>query len=213
MVLHHRRLRERRWRVNMLINGFGAVLTATALVIAVITKFVHGAWLTVLLISSLVVLFFLVSRHYRAVGRQLKLASAKLQPFRQIVLVPLADLNRASARALAYAHSISRQVNAIYVAPNEEEAQELREKLKKFDPEVKLIVVESPYRALTQPLLSYLDALHEEDKTAFITVVVPEFIIAHWWERLLHNGTAERIHRALEGRTNVAVVDVPYKLG
>ncbi len=214
MVLHHRRVREAGWQRNMIINGFGALLTFIVLAIAIVTKFIHGAWVTVLLIALLVVLFLLVSRHYRAVATQLALQvkGKPMPPPRQVLLVPLGDLNLPSARALSFAHSLSRQVNAIYVTNTPEAAKDLAEKLKEFAPDVKLVVLESPFRSLLDPLLSYIDALHQEDKDVYITVVIPEFVIAHWWERLLHNGTAERLKRALKSRPNVAVVDLPYQL-
>lgn len=216
MILHWRRLRTPGWRRSIVINAIGAAMCAAVLIIAALTKFTRGAWIIVVLIPILVTLFWLVHKHYQTVMTQLQLAASgnghKLGTIRQIVLVPLADLNLASARALEFAHSISKQVNAVHVAESEQEAIGLRQRLAQFDPEVRLIVLESPYRTLFDPIVTYIDAVHEQDKEAFITVVVPEFITAHWWQRFLHNGTAERLNRALKPHPKVAVVNVPYVL-
>jgi amino acid transporter len=217
MVIHWRKLRTRHWHRSAVINGVGATASAIVLLIAAVTKFERGAWIIVLLIPVLVTAFSTIHRHYRTVERELQLSvngnGKRLGKIRQIVIVPLADLNLASARALEFAHSISDHVNVVYVAQSELEASGLREKLSRFDPDVKLVVLESPYRTFFDPLLAYIDAVHEQDKDAFITIVVPEFITAHWWQRFLHNGTAERLNRVLKPHPNVAVVNVPYVLG
>lgn len=216
MVIHWRRLRTPGWRRSAFINGVGAIASAVVLLIAAVTKFERGAWIIVLLIPILVATFSMIERHYRTVEQELQLKvngdGKKLTPLRQIVVVPLADLNLASARALEFAHGISKQVNAVHVATSEKEAEELRDRLVQFDPEVRLIVLESPYRTFFDPLLAYIDAVHAQDRDSFITVVVPEFITAHWWQRLLHNGTADRLNRELKPHPNVAVVNVPFIL-
>ncbi len=217
MVIHWHKLRTPGWQHSAIINGVGATASAVVLLIAAVTKFERGAWIIVLLIPVLVAGFSTISRHYQVVEKELQLRvngnGYRLGTLRQIVIVPLGGLNLASARALEFAHSISKQVNAVYVAQSEQEASDLREKLSRFDPELKLIILESPYRTFIDPLLAYIDAVHEQDKDAFITVIVPEFITAHWWQRFLHNGTAERLNRALKPHPNVAVVNVPYVLG
>jgi hypothetical protein len=105
-------------------------------------------------------------------------------------------------------------VYAVHVTEDaeSEETKGLADKLQVYDSDIKLIVLESPYRALVEPLLSYVDALHQQDPDAFVTVVVPEFLTAHWWQGLLHNGTAEQLNRALKPHPNVAVVNVPFVL-
>jgi amino acid transporter len=216
MVLHWRRLRTRGWRRSAMINGLGAAVSAVVLLIAAVTKFERGAWIIIVLIPVLVAGFSKVQHHYRETEKELNLKpngnGHRIAILRQIVVVPLSDLNLASARALEFAHSISKQVNVVHVAESEKDAEELRERLSRFDPDLRLIVLESPYRTFFDLLLAYIDAVHEQDRDAFITVVVPEFVTAHWWERFLHNRTADRLNRELKPHPNVAVVNVPYVL-
>jgi hypothetical protein len=214
MVLYWRTHKPAGWQRNMFINGFGALLTGIVLVIAATTKFLTGAWLTILMIPVLVGVFLLIHRHYQKVNQQLRLNTRDLhsKPMRQIVIVPLAGMNRASERALAFARGLENKVYAIHVTEESESAKGLAEELRLYDPNVKLIVLESPYRAVLEPLLNYIDALHQQDPDAFVTVVVPEFLTAHWWQRILHNGTAARLNQALKPHPNVAVVNVPYVL-
>lgn len=214
MVAHWRKVRTPGWQRSAVINGIGATLTGIALIIAATTKFTRGAWIIVIALPLLVVLFMLIKRHYQQVAEQLALNSeaGPAKPLRQIVIVPLAELNRASQRALAFARSAGEHVYAVHVSEDGDKAEALAQELKKFDPSIKLVVLESPYRAFLEPLLSYIDALHEQDPEAFVTIVVPEFITARGWQRFLHNGTAARLHRALKSHPNVVVVDVPYVL-
>ncbi|MGB8645150.1 MAG: amino acid permease, partial [Anaerolineae bacterium] len=93
-----------------------------------------------------------------------------------------------------------------------ERADKIREKAAKYAPGVRFVVVDSPYRAFVRPLLSYIDALHSQKPNAFVSIVVPEFIPAHWWEGFLHNRTANVLRKAFELHPNVAVVLVPYLL-
>jgi amino acid transporter len=217
MVLHWRRLRTKGWRRSAVVNGIGAAVSGVVLLIAAVTKFERGAWIIVLLIPILVLVFSKIHQHYQEAEAELQLIvngnGHKLETPRQIVVVPLADFNLASARALEFAHSISKQVNAVHVADSEKDAEQLKDKLSRFDPDVRLIVLESPYRTFFDLLLAYIDAVHEQDRDAFITVVVPEIVTAHWWQRFLHNGTADRLNRELKPHPNVAVVNVPYVLG
>jgi amino acid transporter len=214
MVVHWRKTRSPGWKQSALINGFGAFLTLIALTIAATTKFTRGAWIIIVALPLLVAMFWLIKRHYDQAQSELRLqkGQAATTPLRQIVIVPVAELNRASQRALSFARGISSQVYAVHVTEEPGEARVLAKELRELDPDVKLIVLESPYRAVLEPLLKYIDALHEQDPDAFVTVVVPEFLTAHWWQRFLHNGTAARLNRALKPHPNVAVVNVPYVL-
>ena len=214
MVMYWRRHSPPGWQRNMVVNGFGAVLTGIVLLIAATTKFFSGAWLTIVMIPFLVGIFLLIHRHYQKVNEQLQILKhiAPSPALRQIVIVPLAGLNRASERALAFARGLEQNVYALHVTEDADAARGLADELRAYDPNVKLIVLESPYRALVEPLLNYIDALHQQDPDAFVTVVVPEFLTRHWWQALLHNGTAAQLNRALKPQPNVAVVNVPYVL-
>ncbi len=214
MVMHWRKTREKGWKQNAAINAFGALLTLIALTIAATTKFTRGAWIIIVALPLLVGLFLLIFRHYKTVREQLRSTKQKASaaPLRQIIIVPVADLNLAAQRALDFARGLEEQVYAVHVTEDPELAKEFSQELYEYDPKVKLIVLESPFRAVVEPILRYIDALHQQDPDAFVTVILPEFLTAHWWQRLLHNGTAAQLNRALKPHPNVAVVNVPYVL-
>jgi amino acid transporter len=214
MVVHWRKTGKPGWQKNAAINAFGAVLTLIALLIAATTKFSRGAWIIIVALPLLVALSLLIHRHYQTVRAQLRLNKQKAStaPLRQIIIVPVADLNRAAQRALDFARGLEEQVYAVHVTEEPDEAKGLARELLEYDPKIKLIVLQSPYRAVLGPLLNYIDALHQQDPDAFVTVIVPEFLTAHWWQGILHNGTAARLNRALKPHPNVAVVNVPFVL-
>jgi amino acid transporter len=214
MVLHWWRSREHGWRRNMVINGVGAFLTLIVLVIAGSTKFVHGAWLVLIFIPTLVVAFSMIHRHYSHVAEQLRVVPEQVPPVKveHFVLIPIHNVDRASLRALAYARTLSPEVVVLHVGLDEEHTKQVRAKLARFAPDVKFVVLESPYRAFVRPLVTYIEALHRQRQDAFVTIVLPEFIPAHWWERFLHNRAANRLRAAFEREPNVAVVLVPFQL-
>jgi hypothetical protein len=164
----------------------------------------------------LVLVFLSIHQHYRNVADQLRLPAAAAtlsqQPVKQSVLVPVADLNQASLRALAYAKSLSPDVRAIHVTDDPQEAEALRAKWDQWAQAVSLVILESPYRSFTPPLLTYIEAMHQQDPGGYVTVVLPQFIPAHWWENLLHNRTVAQLKAALLSRPNTVVIDVPYHL-
>jgi hypothetical protein len=131
------------------------------------------------------------------------------------VVVPVPAINRAVIQAINVGRSIDPDVRAVYIADDAEEGAAMRERWVRQIPDIPLVVVESPYRALVGPLLSYLDVLSAAwppDKPEPITfVVIPEYVARSWWERLLYNQSAKRLRSALLGRAHTVVVDVPYR--
>ncbi len=133
-------------------------------------------------------------------------------------MVPIAGLDRAASQSLAYARSLSPHVTAVHVAIDADEANRVRaawdewQKHLKEAEETHLLVIESPYRSLSRPLLAYIDTLHERHPDETLTVILPEFLVAHWWEYLLHNQTAFRLKAALLFRPGIVVTDVPQHL-
>ncbi|MGB8645649.1 MAG: APC family permease [Anaerolineae bacterium] len=214
MVIHWRKLRTPGWERNAIINGAGAVLSATILVIVAITKFALGAWIVIILIPLIVSLFLLIHRHYTRVADQLRIVPDQLPPSRinQLVVVPIDDVNYASLRAISFARALSKEPIVLHIAMNAERTEKVRQKMERYGPDCKLVVVESPFRAFVGPLLRYVDAVHNQKPDAFVTIVLPEFIPAHWWEGFLHNRTANGLRKAFEQHPNVAVVLVPYLL-
>lgn len=214
MVVHWWKTRGPGWKRSIVINGVDAVLTSSILVIVVITKFALGAWIVVILIPIFVAFFQLVHRHYSRVAAQLRIVAGQLPPAKieQLVLVPIDDVNYASLRAISFARTIASQPVVLHISTNAERAEKVRQKIALYAPDVKFVIIDSPYRAFVRPLIAYIDAVHSQRPSAFVTIVLPEFITAHWWEGLLHNRTAARLRSTFEKHPNVAVVLVPYLL-
>lgn len=215
MVVHWWRTRGPRWKTSIMINGADAVLTSSIFVVVGVAKFLSGAWIVFILIPIIVMIFSAIHRHYQNVAEQLSLAHVEGDPFqppRQIVLVPITDVNQASLRALAFARTISEHPLAIHITYNASESEGIRRKWTRWGGGIELVLIESPYRSFIDPLLAYVGALHRKDPDAYVTVVLPEFLPAHWWQNILHNQTAFRIKTALLFRKNTVLIDVPYHL-
>jgi K+ transporter len=214
MVVHWWKKRERKWKSSIVINGIGAIVTAVILVVVAVTKFMSGAWIVVLLIPVIVVIFLMIHRHYVNVADQLRVVPEQLPSPRidQVVVIPIDDINYASLRAIAFARTLAKEAIMLHVCTDPESAEKVRGKVNTYVPDLKLVVVESPYRSFVRPLLSYVRAIHSQKPDAFVTIVLPEFITAHWWERYLHERSAARLNRAFEKHPNIAVVMVPYLL-
>jgi amino acid transporter len=204
------------WKKSIVVNGLGAIATLIVLVVLVLTKFIHGAWIVVVLIPLLVALFRAIHRHYMDVATQLTTEGAqKVRPVRHEVVVPISGIHRGVLQALEYAKAIAGggHVTAIYINVDDEATQKLREKWSGFVEGVELVVIASPYRSLVGPLTRYIDrrlVLHPEE---VVTVVLPEFVPAKWWHHLLHNQSSLMLKGALLFKPNVIVISVPYHLG
>jgi amino acid transporter len=214
MVVHWWKTRGPRWKTSIAINGIDAVLTSSILVIAAMTKFTMGGWIVVFLVPIIIIILWLIHRHYSRVAEQLRIVPGQLPPHRieQLVVVLIDDVNYASLRAMSFVRTISAETVVMHVSTNIENAEKIRQKMQKYAPDLKLVIIESPTRALMQLMLAYVDAVHSQSPSAFVTIVLPEFITAHWWERFLHNRIAERLRREFEKHPNVTVVLVPYLL-
>jgi amino acid transporter len=221
MVIHWLRERGRGWSWKSAINGVGALATGTTLVIVCLTKFVEGAWITVLIIPVLVLAFRRVFLHYQDVRRALSLRglppSLKPAPPSRVV-IPVSGVHRGVVGAVAFAQSISQHITGVYVEMEPGAGERIREAWKKWWPEIPLVVVPSPYRSIIEPLMEFLDKTDREHNDGQLaTVVLPEFIPNHWWGSLLHNQTAWLLKAALlygsrRGDLERVVIDVPFHL-
>jgi amino acid transporter len=217
MVRHWyvRRQETRGWRWRAFLNGLGAAATGVVAVVAGVSKFALGAWVVLLLIPVLVLMMIGIERHYRAVRATLALDWRHADFKRReppSVLVPIARLDKASLNAIEFARSISDEVTAVHVTDDPVEADAMKREWRLGAPDVDLVILESPYRALVAPLMTYIDARETTDPDKPLTVVIPEFVPRHFWERLLHNQVALRLRLRLAGRRNTVVVGVPYHL-
>jgi len=212
MVRRWLRLREEGWWWRSWFNGLGAFVTGLVMLTIAATKFTHGAWIVVFLIPTLVVMFLSVHRHYEKVAEQLSLEGfAPPPPMTTTVLVLVGDLHRGVIKAIQYAQALSPNAKAVFVETDPERTRKLEEKWRKMGMGVPLIVLTSPYRSLLGPLLEYIDHL-QTDENHVVTIVLPEFIPARWWQLGLHNQTALLIKGAMLFRKNVIVTDVPFHL-
>ncbi len=214
MVLHWYKERGRGWMRRFALNLVGATATFFVLILVIATKFLLGAW---------IVLAAHAAPDPALPGHQPPLrpggggAGARRQRFatayqqaEQIVIVPIADINKTTVNALNYARTLSPKIVGVHVTDDAEEAAHLQEKWEKWGEGVNLVILESPYRSLMGPLLSYIDMVQKKRPKAMITVLVPEYIPAHWWEQVLHSQTALRLKASLLLRPNTVVTSVPY---
>ena len=202
----------------MAVNGIGAATTGIVALIIITTKFLGGAWIILALLPILILLLLGIRRHYDTVADQLRLSAAEVRNrpvtwTRQLaVAVPINSLNQAAIRAIDYAQSISHDVTVIHVTENTNQADNLRRKWEAAGIQLPLVIIESPFRELIGPLVNFIEQMHEEKGGAALTVVLPEFVPAHFYELFLHNQTAWRLRTALWRHSGIAVTSVPYHL-
>jgi len=213
MVVRWLRLREPGWQGGLAINVVGVVTTGVVAVVVGLTNFIKGAWIVLLLIPLLIMMFRAIHRHYARAAGELA-AQTPLEPdqIEHTVIVPVAAVNRVARQTLAYARSISPNVTAVFITDDDAEIEQMRESWKALGSDIPMVIIESPYRSLVGPLLSYLDEIDRQRPDDTLTVVLPEFIARHWWEQILHNQTALRIKAALLFRPGTVVTSVPYHL-
>jgi amino acid transporter len=221
MVRHWLATKEQGWRYRLAINAVGATLTGIIAIVVTSVKFGAGAWFVVVLIPSLVTMMLLIRREYDGQHEELLVRDDLVfdRPHReQRVVIPVNGINRSVVQAVMFGKSLATDpalLQAIYVTSDLEASEELRERWDRQLPGVPLVIVESPYRALVGPVVTYLDVLDlawPPDKEAPTTIVVlPEYVARHWWDRLLYNQTAKRLKAALVGREHTVIADVPYR--
>jgi amino acid transporter len=224
MVRHWWRLRETGWRTSMLFNGIGAAATAVVSVIVATTKLTHGAWISVLMMLTLILMFTLVRHHYDWFDEEMRpeegalpsgiptTVPAERLSAREHVLVPVDTIDKVSLASMAFARELSSRVTPVHIADNREEAEQLRARWDKMVPDIPLLVIESPYRAFVAPMLAFVRSLQRSEPGVPIAVVLPSFVPNHWWERLLHNQDVLRLKRFLREEPGFRVVDFTYDL-
>jgi amino acid transporter len=215
MVRHWFREKGRGWLKNSFINGVGGITTGIVLLIIAVEKFSHGAWIVLIAIPLLVLLTRRVHLHYLSVAEQLSLEhciTGEKGYSHHSVIVPISGLQQAVISAVKYAKVLSRDVVAIYVNIDPEETEKLKAKWEKQCMGIELVVLESPYRSVTEPLMKYIDRVRREYPEGIITVVLPEFVPSRWWHHLLHNQTALFIKGLLLFKRGVVSTSVPFHL-
>lgn len=214
MVVHWRRTREPGWRWRMLLNGFGAVATAVVSVIQVVTKFTEGGWIVAVIIPLIIVLLHAIHVHYRRFRTEVAFRGrSPLLPHAHVAVVPINEVNKASAAALVYASALGAQVRPVHVEVDPSRTEALQREWDRWDIGYELETVPSPYRSVLRPLMAYVDGIRSASPGAIVTVVTPELVPRRWWEHLLHNKTGFAIRMAFLFRPQVVTVAVPYLVG
>jgi hypothetical protein len=206
---------ESGWRVKMFINGFGAVLTAVVAVVFAVAKFTDGAYIILILIPIVVFILNRIHRHYRGLAGSLSLDDFGEPPpiSRHRVILPVSGVHRGTLAALRYAQELSKDVTAVHVSVDPEDAERVRKKWDTWGEGVRLVILDSPYRLLMEPLLEYIETIdRERQPNDIITVVVPQFVPKRTAANLLHTQAATWLSLALRGRQGVVITDVPYQV-
>ncbi len=205
-----------KWKQKMVLNGFGGALTFVVMIVFAVTKFHDGAWIVVLLIPTLVLIFFRIHNHYRVVANTLSLETFG-EPHRILrnrVVLLIGGVHRGVLHALRFARSLSDDITAVYVAIDPDETEKTKKKWQYWGDGVRLQIIDSPYRRLIEPLIGYIDHLAETTTPRqVLTVIVPSFIPAKGINKALHMNTAEVLRKALIQQHDIVIVEVPYHIG
>lgn len=225
MVRHWQKSEERGWRLKAAVNGVGAVATGGVLLVVIDSKVTQGAWIILLLIPALVVLFRAMHQDYVAMREQVFFRDGEVGEWRHFwattshkVVLPLASLNRAALAALQFSRSLSADVTAVVVDVDAAATARLQHEWEVWGIDIPLVVLESPYRSVVRPLLEYLEATdRREPERGPAMVILPEIVPARWWQHLLHNQTtlllkAVFLFRQRHHEATRVVINVPYHL-
>ncbi len=198
------------------INFFGAVMTGLVLLVVLVTKFLVGAWIVCIAMPILFLMMKAIRRHYDNVAAELEIDEEydeSMLPARNHAIVLVSKLHKPTMRALAYARATRPStLEAITVGVEGKEARELQEEWERRGIQVPLKMLDSPYREITQPILDYVKSLRRRSPRDVVTVFIPEYVVGHWWEHLLHNQSAFRLKARLLFKPGVMVTSVPWQL-
>jgi amino acid transporter len=201
------------WQLKMAINGFGAICTFVVMLIFAITKFQTGAWIVLIIVPLLVISFEAIHRHYRILAQRLSVQEfrAPTRIRRHRVIMPVSGVHQGTLAALRYARSLSDDITAVHVSIDPEKEESFKRKWATWGDGTRLVILESPYRLMLEPLLHYIEEVSDcQEPNEVITIVVPRFVPRRWWHNLLHAQTAVWLRWALLFRSGIVITDVPY---
>jgi hypothetical protein len=222
MVVRWRRLRTKGWRRRSIMNMVGAIMTGVVTFVVLGTKFLGGAYLVIIAIVLLILIFYRVRRHYLRVAHFLepqspeeldRLGQVAISKPRTTVVLFVSSVNELTARSLSLGRGLSPDdFHAATIASDPQQVLKLQRTWQEMDINIPLVVVDSPYREFVRPAVEYVKSLHPgPDHT--VTVIIPEFVVEHWWENFLHNQNALRLKGALLGVPWVVVINIPFHIG
>ena len=203
------------WKLKLAVNGFGAICTAVVTIVFAITKFRDGAWIVIVLLPALVAFFFDIHRHYRKLADRLSLQhyGERFIGKRHRVILPIGGVHQGTLAALNYARNLSDDITAVYISVDPVEAKVVQKKWEIWGEGVRLVILESPYRLLLEPLLEYIEEIAaKRQPKETITIVVPQFVPRIWWHNLLHTQTATWLQLALLFKPGIVITNVPYQI-
>ena len=222
MVMHWKR--EGKAGLKMFVNGLGAVATGITTVVVLVAKFAEGAWITALLVVAMVLLMHAVKRHYVGVDRETALDRpiVPAEITEPIVILPVDGWNRISEKALSFALGMTNDIRCVHVQVSEkldpicdEWERDVAAPLRKAGKCVpNLVILQSPYRYVLAPIVDYVLKVEQESSYHKVCVMVPELVVFHWWENLLHNRRADmlKVLLLLRGNRRIVVLNIPWYL-
>jgi len=206
---------EKNWEIKMVVNGFGAAMTFVVAILFGITKFSDGAWIIIVITPILVSIFWSINVHYRRLAKHLSLDHYGAPPrtSRHRVILAVGGVHRGTLAALRYARILSDDITAVHVSIDPEEAERIREKWETWGDGYRLVILESPYRLLIEPMLEYIEEIDDQRQpNELITLVVPQFIPKHAYTEVLHARTADTLRKVLLNRSGIVITEVPYQV-
>jgi len=214
MVRHHLREREPRWQRGLVINAVGCVATSLVLIVVVTSKFFQGAWIPAVVIPAIYFVFRAIRKHYDRVDRALAVPKGyKARRRTHTVVVLVGRVTKGSLEAIAYARSLRPdRLLAVTVVASAEQQEAITASWEEYAIPIELRTLYSPFRELSRPIMRFVDEYDEEVSDDFLTVVLPEFVLDHWYEQLLHNQSALVLRTRLRTRPNTVVTSVPFHL-
>jgi hypothetical protein len=206
---------DKKWKLKMVINGFGAVCTFIVMGVFAITKFHDGAYVVVILIPILVAIFFGIHQHYKSLAQQLSLEKGCPQKriMRHRIVMPISGVHKGTLAALRFARTLSSDITAVHVCMNPEEEEKILAKWEHWGDGYRLVVLDSPYRVFLDPIIAYIENLEKIcQEGEVIDIIVPQFVPKHWWVNFLHTRTADSLRKELLHRDNIVITEVPYQV-
>jgi hypothetical protein len=202
------------WPTKMLINGFGALCTAVVMIVFAVTKFDDGAYVVLILIPVLVGIFWYIHHHYKGVAQKLSLDNFGVIPphtTRHRVIMPVSGVHQGTLAALRYARMLSDDITAVHVSIEPAESEKVQKKWETWGEGVRLVILNSPYRLLLEPLLEYVTEMTRQRQPGeTLTIVVPEFVSKSHLTAALHMNTAELLRSQLKRQHDIVIINVPY---
>ncbi|HKY53242.1 MAG TPA: permease, partial [Anaerolineales bacterium] len=207
---------DSKWLLKMIANSFGAVCTAVVMIVFIVTKFVDGAWIILVVTPIFVSILLWVRRHYTSVASSLSLEKYGEPPpynVRHRVIVPISNVHQGALAALRYARTLSDDITALHISLEPSDTERIRRKWETWGRGTRLVIVDSPYRLFLEPLLDYIEEiLASRQANETITIVVPHFVPTHKFHKVLHMQTAELLRRELLTTPGVIITEVPYQI-